>query len=135
MRKEFTIKLTLQGKDKDEQAQEKSFTVTDTIAARNIFEPRVGNTPSIILKNQPTKFLQIPLVDLTCIAYGLIKGSGHEITEDEVGQAFVDMGDVGALQQILPIIDYWIDKMNTSLGVNTGKKQSSTSRAKRTSSR
>lgn len=141
MRKEFNIKivkLVKDGEAGDLKPQEKTYTVTDNIAARMIFEPRVGSASAIIQKHTSTRFLRMPITELACIAYGLIKGAGHDVTEEEIGQAFVDMGDIAALEQVLPIIEYWAEKMNDSLGVGTSKKKqgsTSTSTAKRTRSR
>jgi hypothetical protein len=131
MRKEFTITIVKED-DKGNQT-ERSYKVTDNLAARSIIDARLGGVTSIIEKHAPKRFMTINVTELTCITYALIKGGGYDVTEEEIGETIVDIGEIAALQLVLPVIEYWVDKMNSALGISK-KKPASTSRARRTRS-
>lgn len=123
MRKEFTITIVTED---DKGQKEKHYKVTDNLAARIILDDRIDGPAAFISKHAESRFTKIKITELTAIAYAMIKGSGYDVTEDDIGQVFVDIGEVQSLKIVLPIIEHWVEKLTGSSKKNSNSQKKPT---------
>jgi hypothetical protein len=114
MRQQFDIILT---SGEGEKAREKTYKVICNFGARKIIDARLGGPLEFFLRHHKNNFRTITISEIVCFVWAMLQGSGYDISEDEIGEYFNDLGEVEALGIVLPILTHWIS------GVDQAKKK------------